>query len=241
MPTQKAQCTKCKKTKPATSEYFRPRSAKNNGCTSWCLECLREKDRKRIRVRPKAKSRIRAAELAAKGLKRCSRCKNVKPFEEFSRRGKGHVSWCKDCVRTYAAEQQRRRRNDPVERKKLKEEKQRYRRSPKGRARKRVQSKTANHKRRQRHLQLPWRWTTKDWKKCQEAWDHCCAYCGNRAELTQDHFIPITAVNCPGTVPENMVPACMSCNCSKQHRSPEKWCSRVALRRIEAYFASLAV
>lgn len=53
-----------------------------------------------------------------------------------------------------------------------------------------------------------------------------CFYCDKKpARLTMDHYRPLAAGG-PHD-PSNIVPACRSCNCSKQHMPPEQF----ALRR----------
>jgi 5-methylcytosine-specific restriction endonuclease McrA len=50
-----------------------------------------------------------------------------------------------------------------------------------------------------------------------------CNYCGERA-TEADHYKPLSrgGLHCR----ENIVPACKSCNCSKNARDPEKWLAR---------------
>lgn len=53
---------------------------------------------------------------------------------------------------------------------------------------------------------------------------HSCAYCGSQEKLTLDHFVP---VNMGGTdAIWNIVPACFSCNSSKQDDDAETWYKR---------------
>ncbi|KKN31413.1 hypothetical protein LCGC14_0824270 [marine sediment metagenome] len=55
--------------------------------------------------------------------------------------------------------------------------------------------------------------TPEQWTQLKESFDHCCAYCGNQAELEQDHVTPISkGGNHTGS---NIVPACRSCNAKK--------------------------
>lgn len=105
--------------------------------------------------------------------------------------------------------------------------------------------------RRARQHALPVAFTNADWEHCLKHFNGCCAYCGSQAGLwnpiTADHFIPLTDPSCPGTVPNNMIPACKSCNSGKCDRDPAEWLTwkfdktraRAILARIEAYFASL--
>lgn len=51
--------------------------------------------------------------------------------------------------------------------------------------------------------------------------NNSCAYCGSQGILTLDHVIPL---NCGGAdALRNIVPACVSCNASKQDTSVEMW------------------
>ncbi len=63
------------------------------------------------------------------------------------------------------------------------------------------------------------------WLRLQEAWDNCCAYCGQPGKLTQDHVKPIASGGVHSI--DNIVPACMRCNCRKSDFELEK-----ALRRL---------
>jgi 5-methylcytosine-specific restriction endonuclease McrA len=76
----------------------------------------------------------------------------------------------------------------------------------------------SEQRRRTRKLSLPIQWTIEDWDRCLAYFCHKCAYCGLQGKLHQDHFIPLVNPDCPGTVPWNIVPACVSCNC-KKHKS----------------------
>lgn len=72
-------------------------------------------------------------------------------------------------------------------------------------------------KRRARIKDLPDTFTKTEWEYA-VAWWGGCAYCGvtlSTRDLTIDHIIPISSPDCPGTIAENIVPACKSCNCAK--------------------------
>lgn len=162
----------------------------------------------------------------------CMKWKDPLEFRPHPGKRNGISSNCKSCNREMVKLRMRLRRADPVESELVKQHKLKYARSEKGRARKRRSSETYNHKRRQRSLALPWQWTPEDWRLCKLAWGTRCAYCGIGGELTQDHFIPISDPDCPGTVPWNIVPACIKCNCSKQGTHPDEWCRNEGLRSL---------
>lgn len=110
----------------------------------------------------------------------------------------------------------------------------------------------ANRRRRARKRNLPTGFSAEDWQLCLDYWHNCCAYCGQQQglfksmKITIDHWIPIAAgeVDNPGDTPENILPACLSCNSSKKHSDPIEWLNRQYgkrkaakfLKRIEAYF-----
>jgi len=95
-----------------------------------------------------------------------------------------------------------------------------------------------------RTLSRPYAFTTDDLRRCYGAFGGKCAYCDAKATTT-DHFVPLAALDCPGTIPANMVPACGSCNFSKSHRDASAWLTHklgftdaaIRLTRIAEYLA----
>ncbi len=63
------------------------------------------------------------------------------------------------------------------------------------------------------------RLTAEQWKAIKAAYGNRCCYCGRKMKrLTQDHVIPLSK---GGThTPDNVVPACLSCNAGKRDRQP---------------------
>lgn len=162
--------------------------------------------------------------------KRCTRCGQEKPQtaeffgERTERNGVGWLaSWCRECVRGHARVKQAERRADKEKRIVLLEEKERHRQSEKGRAWRRKRYASDNAIRRARVKSRPARWSQQDWINCLSAWRNRCVYCGAEGRLTQDHFVPLSSSESPGTVASNIVPACPPCNTSKGTRLPEEW------------------
>ena len=61
---------------------------------------------------------------------------------------------------------------------------------------------------------LPYDFTTEQWLTCLLHFDNTCAYCGaDDVLLCQDHVVPVTADG--GYTVSNILPACTSCNTSK--------------------------
>jgi hypothetical protein len=105
------------------------------------------------------------------------------------------------------------------------------------------------HQRRKARVKsLPFTLTKEEWVRTLTHWESCCAYCGEKLEtVTIDHYIPVSHPECPGTIATNCVPACLSCNASKNNKDAAAWLTRQygvdraleIVSRIHAYFASL--
>jgi hypothetical protein len=81
-----------------------------------------------------------------------------------------------------------------------------------------------------RKRELPNTFTTQQWRTALDYWDHRCAVCerprGLWHTVAADHWVPLTAPDCPGTMPTNIVPLCHGadgCNNSKGAKRPEVW------------------
>ena len=105
-----------------------------------------------------------------------------------------------------------------------------------------------------RKQQLPNTLTVDEWERALDYWDHRCAICerprGLWHTLAQDHWIPLTHADCPGTVASNILPLCHGeggCNNSKGKKEPVAWLvsrlgktrARHKLQEIRAYFAAV--
>lgn len=86
-------CTKCLEYKPMTTEYFYKRDNVKCGFSSSCKDCDKEKEKKRVRIKP----------FNEKGELYCQRCKTYKPVSEFyenastTKNRKYYSCNCKDC------------------------------------------------------------------------------------------------------------------------------------------------
>lgn len=66
--------------------------------------------------------------------------------------------------------------------------------------------------------------TAKDWRRLCERYRNRCAYCGVEASLTEDHVIPLVRGGRHSI--GNLLPACISCNCSKRSSFLIEWSGR---------------
>lgn len=64
-------------------------------------------------------------------------------------------------------------------------------------------------------------YTPEEWVEAKNYFDNRCAYCGSGTELTQDHFIPLSAGG-EYTI-NNIIPSCRSCNCRKSKSDFFEW------------------
>jgi len=77
------------------------------------------------------------------------------------------------------------------------------------------------HKRKAASENLIATFTEDEWEVCKESFDNKCAYCGKESILTRDHFVAVTKNG--EYAKGNIVPACVSCNCSKGNKSFLDW------------------
>jgi hypothetical protein len=99
---------------------------------------------------------------------------------------------------------------------------------------------------------LPDTFTAKERLFMLQYWHHACAVCGNQDgffwKLADDHVIPLSSPDCPGTVATNIIPLCHGkggCNTLKRDHDFSEWLlSRMTasqaqrvLKAVQAYFA----
>lgn len=68
---------------------------------------------------------------------------------------------------------------------------------------------------------LPSNFTLEDWDIIRKHFDNSCAYCGEVSNLEREHVIPVSKGG--GYVKGNIIPACRSCNASKNNKSLDEW------------------
>ncbi len=60
-----------------------------------------------------------------------------------------------------------------------------------------------------------------EWVQTVTYFGGCCAYCGSALKLTYDHFIPFSKGG--SFTQDNIIPACGSCNSSKNNNDFKEW------------------
>ena len=185
------------------------------------------------------------------GTKVCTKCnkKFLATTEYFHRNSQGAYGLnlpCKQCIKKYNHERYLNNRDEILEISKLynlehREAKlayhreyyhknkeadharcKRYANTERGRKIINLASRVATARRRERLRKIKKDFTLKDWKDCLEYFDNKCAYCGTELDnLTIEHFIPISSFG--ETIKTNIIPACKSCNCSKNRHDFNEW------------------
>lgn len=146
------------------------------------------------------------------GWKQCTKCLAFKPLNEFPndpRTADKCCSNCKTCKGRSELEWRKRNRERLAEKARA-----RFANNP--------HTKAAGAVRRSRYRarirKVESDFTVIQWQAIKDAYNHRCAYCGEKKPLTQDHVIPISKGG--PHVASNIVPACKSCNSRKQDREP---------------------
>lgn len=200
-------CTKCGKELPKTREYFTASKYHKDGFHNHCKKCRGFKSYG-FALNTENK------ELAKNGLKKCKYCGKVKPIEEYRMVGKHRrIEYCPDCEAIAKKEKAKYDKKYLEENKEKKKEYYQQWKEQGGSEIRRINEQQREARKRSLKNTL----TLEDWHDCLEYFDNRCAYCGCKSEqLSQDHVIPLSKGG--EYVRENIVPACKSCNSSKNNR-----------------------
>jgi len=149
-------------------------------------------------------------------VKRCSKCKQVKPVSEFyedRQQSDGHVYSCKACQKVHDAAYNKEYYKEHREETRARQKE--YRQTAEGKA---VCHKAeSKHRARKRGATVG----PVDVAAVYELSGHACIYCGATKDLTLDHIVPLSrgGPHCQ----ENLVVACRSCNSSKGDKPLVQW------------------
>lgn len=215
-------CNDCERIRPLSE--FTPRYGRKSGHSSYCRECRTARHNTFLESNP---DYLREYNEQHKDQKKELEKQRYQANKE--RHNAASADWKRRHPDKVREERRRRNRTDPSK------------------------PNAINQRRRARKLGLPDAFTADHWKAALIYWKGCCAYCGNQegffrnTKLSMDHFVALSRSDCPGTVPGNIIPACLSCNASRKSRDHKEWLewkfgkahAKRALDKIEAYFASL--
>lgn len=201
-------CNKCKIEKPATPDYFNRNKKLKDGLFNICKKCQKEYDRKHYQ-KNKEKHNERSKKYYQENKEEITeyrkkhRQENKEYYSEYYQKNREKMlehnrNYYKEN-REYFAEYDRKYRLENPEVSRLK-----------------------TQRRKARMYELPHTLTVEEWEETLEYFDNGCAYCGDsESGLAQDHVIPIFKGG--GYEKGNIIPACKSCNSSKNARNIEEW------------------
>lgn len=241
-------CIKCGEEKPETNEYFSKRTKGKNGLRAICKECCREYCKQWHKENKEHEKQYYEANKEAIAKYRKQWYENNPGYSKnhYKKNKEAYIvkskQWCKDNpelmdqyrIKWKAANperakevQRRYRQNNPDKRaascKKYLESHPAERSASN---RKWAQNNPDNRKvsaqrRLTRKKSLPSTLTTEQWTAVKEEFGGTCCYCGKEKPLTIDHFVPVN--NMGELSIDNVLPACISCNCSKGAREFRAW------------------
>ncbi len=218
-------CSKCEEMFPATSEYFHRQKTCQDGLRPDCKKCAcnrvkvwEQENPDKVKARQEQR-KISGAKAAADKKRYTNHKQEILARQRQSPTRKTAYAQYRATRRALYAQlwQDWYSRNKEV-------------RKAYDRAYKKVHQeeyRVISQRRSARKRALPDTLTYDQWLNSITYWQGCCAYCGKELGQTPtvDHWIPLNNPSCPGTVAENIVPACVSCNCSKNDTDPLKWLS----------------
>ena len=259
-------CTKCHRLLPATTFFFHIHKTGRNGLRPDCKICHYEASRKRVESN---------REATAQYQKEYRESHKEKQIEYDRLRYQANSDKIKARTRQYeidnkdkVAERKRAYRLAHIDH--IKKHRRQYTRQNRAKlreyGRKRraegkinvEKSRISTHRRLARKRSLPDTLTHEQWTTCLDYFNGCCAVCGRQLKdlfgthtVAIDHWTPLAAEDCPGTVATNIVPLCHGengCNNSKGSKAPDIWLTekygkrkaQEILARIQAYFASVS-
>lgn len=197
-------CVGCHRMK-MPGEFHRDKSS-SNGLKSWCKDCNREYQR------------AWAAEQRAtnEGFVEKQRNRNRIHMRQAHRANPGKF---RERARQRYQEKEKARRAAPDYRARLSDQIRARRRADPAF---RLRLLQANIKRRaQKRNQTFHGFSYEEWRGLLDWYHNCCAYCGLEFEkLEQDHVMPLSRGGLHDI--SNIVPACRSCNGSKNDRTPDE-------------------
>ena len=206
-PQRKAQregfmvCGSCAQELPATTEYFFVAQKGKHGFHSICKKCQREQFLEYKKNNPE---KYKAKEA------RNARNYWLRNKDEITAKNKAWREKNKDWIKEYGKRYRKENKEILARRKKNYSD------------RNRDKCNTWSQKYKTRKQDLPASLTVEQWQKCVEHFNDSCAYCGKpHKRLAQEHFIPLSKGG--EYAKDNIVPACRSCNSSKNNKDPLEW------------------
>jgi predicted nucleic acid-binding Zn ribbon protein len=240
MPIKK--CNQCGKELPL--EMFYKNKACKDGVAGQCKECysknrkrFREKNKKYLSEQDKQRYKRNKNKVLKRVKKYCETHKEQvlaakkewyqKNKERHALKGKLYVERNKEKVKRYKkqyAEQNKEKIKEQNRQLYLKNKEKICNNAKVWRKANPEKRSVSEQRRRSLQKELPSTLNAEQWIVAKECFNNKCAYCGKETGLTQDHFIPLSKSGEYSV--SNIIPACISCNSSKNDSDFFEWYSR---------------
>lgn len=201
-------CTKCKIEKPANTEYFYKEKRLKDGLTSTCKECEKKRNQKYYQENREKKLEY-----------------NRNHYQENKEYHSEYYQENREKILEYGSNhyQENKEYYSEFMKKYYQENKEKHKEYTIAYRFENPEVRRLNKQRRRARIaQLPHTLTVEEWYETLEYFNNECAYCGDsECNLEQEHVIPV--VKGGGYTQENIIPACGTCNSSKNARDLEEW------------------
>lgn len=207
-------CSKCDNQYPATTEYFFKNNAIKCGLNSQCKQCSlewRNNNKDAIKKYSQAYAKENRERYRLKEKER--REKNPEKYHE---RNKAY--YMENREKNLKRYKEYYHKNAEEIRKRWKIHGKKY--YNKNRDKLLIKAET----RRQQKINGIVDFDESKWDECKNFFEHKCCYCGKETKLTQDHFVPFGHNG--EYSKNNIIPACFSCNSSKNDSDFFEWYPR---------------
>lgn len=217
-------------------KFFSANLSLRQKSNSTCIECQKSYKQKykqsnydsgNERTLRWRKQIAKRSEISCPAEKKCSVCHEVKSAGEFypaKYSAVGLMSHCKACDKSrqngYRLKRQKPKiyKDPEIIKENKRTIKRRYKRTPKGK----LATTRNNHRRRANIIGVKTEIYTSARLMLRFAeFENKCAYCGSGEKLSVDHFVAISKSGADDI--QNIVPACVFCNSSKNNNDPEFW------------------
>ena len=230
-------CSKCFEVLPMNSNYFGIGKKNKDGFQYSCKRCSRDENKKHYKENTE-KYKTRIKKYQTNNQKSIADSKRKYYKKNKKRHSNLMAEWHsknKDKQRTYSKNYRLRNkekikqinrewyRNNKHKRAQYYKKNKDYilKRTAKRRKDNPLISRVYTHKYRQRKKLLKSNFTIDQWQQCLTHFNHQCAYCGSTESLEQEHVIPVSRGG--HYTPDNIIPACRSCNASKNNKIMQDW------------------
>lgn len=204
-------CPKCGQVLPATTEYFNKQKDKKDGLRVICKECSKTSYKDRY-----AKHKEEVLKKNKKYYEE-NKYEKLKSVAEYRKENK-------EKIKLYMSKHYDENKEETLNKAKAYYKKEKIninKRNAQWKKENKEKVCVLYHKRKAKFHNLMATLNIEQWDNIKNHFNNKCAYCGKELDLTQDHFIPLSADG--EYTSSNIIPACQSCNSSKHNKDFFEW------------------